>query len=805
MNEDKVINDTQPEKGQWLERMLFGNRNAIMIVLALATLFLGYHAFHLRPEASFLKMIPTKHSYIQNYLKYQDDLQQLGNVVRIVVETTEGDIFSSEYLEELRKINDEVFFINGVNRGVLQSLWTPTTRWMEVNAEGFSGGPVIPDSYDGSQQSRNIVKFNVMRSGQIGKLVANNFKSSVVLAPLLDVDPKTGKKLDYWKLAGDLENIRTKYEKGHIKVRILGFVKIVGDMIDGLIQVVMFFVTAVFITLGILYFYFKGMRSAVMPVICAIIAVVWQLGALRLLGFGLDPYSMLVPFLIFAVGVSHGVQMINRFQGEFMEGSCDKLTAAKNAFHHIYIPSFSALVTDGFGFATLMVIQIVVIQDLSIGASMGVLILIITNLVMLPLLMSYVGVSAKVIKRIQEDRTEKKHPVMEFLCKFTIPKWAVISVLLAAILYGWGIWYSRALPIGDLDAGAPELRADSRYNLDNAFMMKNYSTSSDLFVVLVEKKPEPCGEYETLVAIDRLKWELTHLTGVQSVLTMADNVKKVLAGFNEADLKFAALNRNTDVVNNAMQYVDASFVNRTCNLGLVMINLADHKAETLQRVVDLVEEFGRKNNTENLKFLIGAGNSGIEATTNIVIGKAQYTMLIWVYGVVILVILVSFRSIRAVLCIILPLGLTSVLCRVVMLELGIGVKVATLPVIALGVGVGVDYGIYIYDRFRMYRNEGMELSDAYLNTLKTTSVAVALTAVTLAIGVLTWVFSPIKFQADMGLLLTFMFIVNMIGAVVLLPAIASLLWRYTGKLKNNTGGPEKSDLAYKDSCVDERN
>jgi hypothetical protein len=122
-----------------------------------------------------------------------------------------------------------------------------------------------------------------------------------------------------------------------------------------------------------------------------------------------------------------------------------------------------------------------------------------------------------------------------------------------------------------------------------------------------------------------------------------------------------------------------------------------------------------------------------------------------------------------------PLYITSVLCEGIMAKLGLGVKVATLPVIALGIGIGVDYGIYIYNKLEYFLARGLNLKDAYFETLKTTGVAVALTGVMLALGVSTWIFSDIKFQADMGLLLTFMFLWNMFGAVVMIPALSALL------------------------------
>jgi len=178
--------------------------------------------------------------------------------------------------------------------------------------------------------------------------------------------------------------------------------------------------------------------------------------------------------------------------------------------------------------------------------------------------------------------------------------------------------------------------------------------------------------------------------------------------------------------------------------------LEDHKAETLTSVVNTVEAFAAKNNTKDVQFQLAAGSAGIEAATNIVIKESERLMLFLVYGIVGLLVLWEFKSWRITLCIMVPLYITSVLCEGIMAKLGLGVKVATLPVIALGIGIGVDYGIYIYNKLEYFLERGLSLKDAYFETLKTTGVAVALTGVMLALGVSTWIFSDIKFQADMG-------------------------------------------------------
>ncbi|MBU0783701.1 MAG: MMPL family transporter [Gammaproteobacteria bacterium] len=770
--------DSTKTKAPLAERLVFSKRPVVMILMLLATLVLAWQATQLKVAASFEKMIPTQHEYVVNFLENRADLTSLGNVVRVTVQAKEGDIFSADYLETLKQVTDKAFYIPGVNRPEMASLWTANVRWTSVTEEGLEGGQVIPATYNGDAESIAQVRQNVELSGQIGRLVGNDFKSTIVYLPLLEINPETGKRLDYKEFSERIETeLRDEFNSGKIEIRVTGFAKIVGDLIDGATQVVLFFGVAVLITLVMLFLYSRSVKSTVATLACSVTAVIWQLGLLNAMGMGLDPYSMLVPFLVFAIGVSHGVQIVNAIAHKQGEGH-NKLDSARLAFRGLYIAGLTALLSDGFGFATLMVIDIPVIRDLAIAASVGVAVIILTNLVLLPLIMSYTGVDDKAVKALQAAESGN-NKVWHFLAGFAQAKMAKGALAVGLALLAVGLWGNANVQIGDLDKGAPELRADSRYNLDNAYVTNNYSTSTDVFVVMVETELDGCIKYNTLAAVDLFQWTIEQVPGVQSSVSLADRSKFVISAYSEGDLKWMSLNRNQFVLNGTISGMNLSdgLFSSDCSFMPIIVFLEDHKADTLKRVVAAAEDFIAKNDTGDAVFKLAAGNAGIEAATNEVVERAQVEMLIWVYAVVALLVWLAFRSVRTVICIIAPLALTSLLCSALMVVLGIGVKVATLPVIALGVGIGVDYGIYIYGKLEEYLKQGMPFADAYFETLKSTGKAVVFTGLTLGIGVATWAFSPIKFQADMGLLLTFMFLWNMVGAVVFLPALAYFLDR----------------------------
>ncbi len=776
------IKDFDISSGNVLERLIFNYRWLVVGTCIIITILLAYQATKIVLNANFENMIPQSQPFIKNYLENKDEMSGLGNAIRVVVENKEGDIFDPKYLEVLRQVNDELFLTTGVDRAWMRSLWTPGVRWMEITEIGFEGGPIISDYYDGSEKSLVKLRRNISNAGLVGNLVGNNYKSSMVFVPLLDTDSE-GNRLDYRKFCSDIEKIRSEKESANsfIKIYIVGFAKIVGELLDGLIKVMFFFLFAALIAAIAIYLFTRCIRCTILVISCSIIAVIWQLGLIATLGFELDPYSILVPFLIFAIGVSHGSQKMNGIVQDIGRGT-HRLVAARYTFRRLFLAGLTALLADAVGFGVLMLIDIPVIRYLALTASIGVAVLIFTNLILLPVLLSFTGVSKKAADRsISEEAVQKKYGLLRLLSgleRFTGRYWAMRALVVALVITIIGFVISFGLKIGDLDAGAPELRSDSQYNKDSAWITSNYGLSSDQFAVIVKTPPDGVSSYESLIDIDRLAWSLRQIPVVQTTSSLPDAVRVVTAATYEGNPKWLTISRNQDVTHLSVQAAwnnNRDLFNGDASITPVIAYLYDHKAETLTKVVKVADEFSKKHSREGLQFLLAAGNAGIEAATNIVVRESNYKMLLYVYAAVIVLCFITFRSWRAVLVAIIPLVMTSVLCEALMVILGIGVKVATLPVIALGVGIGVDYALYLLSVQLAYQKMGMSTEMAYRRAVQFTGKVVALVGFTLAAGVITWILSPIKFQADMGILLTFMFLWNMLGALILIPALSHFL------------------------------
>jgi uncharacterized protein len=778
--------------GTLIERIVFNNRGVLVALFAIITLILGWQALQLQVSASYEKTIPANHPYIQAYKKHEPQLYGLGNAIRIVVSNPTGSIYDAKYMETLRQLNDEVFLLPGVSRQQMRSLWTSAVRWTAVTEEGLEGGPLIPDGYDGSAQSLQSLGENIARSGEIGQLVARDGRSSAIFVPLMSKD-SDGRALNYKEFAQHLESLRVEYQTKGVNVHITGYAKLVGDLIDGVQSMLLFFAAAVLFSGAMVYAFSRCLRSATLIVTASLVAVIWQLGLFPALGIALDPYSILVPFLVFAIGMSHGTQKLNGIAQDIGRGF-SKYVAARLTFRRLFTTGMAALVTDAFGFAVLLVIDIGSIRDLAISACLGVGILILTNLILLPVLLSYTGVSKRSAslarKEIEAEQSgQVNHPLLRFIVKFTQRRWAAVALVVGLMFGVGGYWMGQNLSIGDLDPGAPELRSDSRYNKDVAFVNEAYGASSDVLAVMVSTPEGYCTALDTVQKIDHLEWQLRQIEGVEATNTVALMNRRMLTGLNEGSLKWYEMLPNQAMVNSITTSAPRGLYDDACSLLTLYVYLQDHKAATLERVVKHVETFAVANDTADVKFKLAAGSAGIEAATNMVVKDAWGKMLLMVYAAVIVLAYIAFRSWRAVAVAILPLVVTSFMAEGVMVALGMGVKVATLPVIAVGVGIGVDYALYVLAVMLTWMRQGLSLSESYFRALVSTGKVVLLTGVTLAIGVITWVFSPIKFQADMGILLAFMFLWNMLGALIILPALAHFLLK-PGFQKNDS--PEDS-------------
>ncbi|HEX4598727.1 MAG TPA: MMPL family transporter [Burkholderiaceae bacterium] len=770
-----------------LERFAFGQRVLVLAVLAVFTLVMGFFALKLRMEAGFEKQMPVGHEYIKTFNQYRNQLFG-ANRLTIAVRAVDGKIWTKEGLTRLYEVTQAISSMPNVDRLGVQSLWTSNSWLMEITPEGFRNEQLIPNTVDPNALTPELIekiKRTTTRGGFDGVLVARDQSSALITAELNEYD-RNDVKIDYIAYNHLLnDRIRDKFEDAHFRIEIIGFAKQVGEIADGARAVLVFCGVALLLVAAAVYWYCRSLRFTFLPITCSLTSLVWQFGTLHVLGFGLDPLAILVPFLVFSIGVSHGVQQINYIVREIAHGK-STFDAARASFSGLLVPGTLALVTAFVSFVTLILIPIPMVRELAITAAIGVAYKIVTNLVMLPVAASFFHFDKAFADKAMLER-ERRARWLKELSRVSEPRNAVIVVLATAAVLALAIWQSRDRVVGTLQAGAPELRADSRYNRDAVDIASNYDVGLDWLTVVLERPPSPdnCSRVATAPYEQDLVWTLQNAPEVVSVASFSTLTRTYSEGYNENNPKMSVV--PIDPVNYAGLTIEIArlrgYLSNDCSMTAVHAYLTDHKATTIQKVIDVVKQFRVDHKQEGITVRLASGNAGVLAAINEEVSRSELPMMLWVYTAIAILVLIAYRDLRAVIACCLPLTVATFIGYWFMKELEIGLTVATLPVMVLAVGIGVDYAFYIYNRLQSHLAMGEPIVAALEHSILEVGMATIFTAITLAIGVVTWSFSALKFQADMGKLLAFMFIINLVMAMTALPALAVVLERIFPRTK----------------------
>jgi predicted RND superfamily exporter protein len=760
-----------------LEAFFFGHRALTLGAIALFTVVMAVFALKLRMEAGFEKQMPIGHEYIETFERYREDLFG-ANRLNIVVKARKGTIWTKEALTRLYQATEAAQSLPNVDRLGVQSLWTPNSFVNEITEDGFRAEPLIAGTITPEELTPEVIE-NIQRAtsqgGFVGTLVSKDQTSAMITLELNERD-REGRTLDYIAYNRILEEqIRKKLEDATFEIQMIGFAKQIGDIADGASAVLEFCAIALLLTALAVYWYCRSVRFTVLVIGCSLTSLVWQFGTLRLLGYGLDPLAVLVPFLVFSIGVSHGVQQINFIVRELSHGKTS-MEAARASFTGLLVPGTLALITAFVSFITLVLIPIPMVRELAVTASIGVGYKILTNLIMLPVAASCFHFTREYAEKSMLQR-ENRARLLRVLAGVVEPRKALAILAVTAIIFGVAVWQSRGRVVGTLQPGAPELRSDSRFNRDAVAIAENYAIGLDWLSVVFEAPPQSDTNVALGAFVDGFTARMRSVPGVLSVDSYANQLRVYNEGYNEGNPKMSVV--PIDAGNYAALTAEVGrlrgYLNKDCSMVAAHLYLTDHKATTIKGVIEAVEAFRATNRLEGVNVRLAAGNAGVLAAIDDEVERSELPMMLYVYAAILILVALAYRDFRAMIACCAPLTVGTFIGYWFMKELEIGLTVATLPVMVLAVGIGVDYAFYIYNRLQLHLGQGYSIVEAMEKALAFEAMATTFTAITLAVGVVTWSFSTLKFQADMGKLLAFMFAVNLVMAMTALPALAMLL------------------------------
>lgn len=497
-----------------------------------------------------------------------------------------------------------------------------------------------------------------------------------------------------------------------------------------------FFAAGLLVTSVAVFFFSLSLRLTLLAVVASLVSVIWQLGIMQAFGLTLDPVLLLIPFIVYAIGLSHGMQQINVIAQDVCRGM-DAEGAARDAFRRLAPPGLLAFVTDLAGFVTLLIVPVGLVRDMAALAAIGIALKIIANLVMLPLIASWLTFSEGYVERMNRALVSRMTFLQQIGGLFQgANSWFVIGV--AITLFASALVIASLRVTGGVHVEARGVFAAAAPEWEEALYV-------DRFTVFALASPNSCGDAETMARLEHAGDVLSPAGGAV-YLGAAD----VPPGFVEAQ----------------------SLTDNACSVFPVM---AFGNRANAQQVNDLAENAQALAGEEPGRIVLAGGTMGRAAASADAVKRIELTSFLAIFGIIIVIVAIGYRDIRAVICCVVPLGLATAIGYAALVMMGQPLTLASLPILVLAVGIGVDYAFYFYNRLRVHLGRNFVMADAFAQAMEEAGSAVIVTGATIALGTLVWLLSPLSLQAEMGALLTVVFLANMIAAVTLLPALAVVM------------------------------
>ncbi len=752
---------------------LFNNRKIVLAAIFLITAFFAMQIPAVRMLSDFADLLPQEHPYIKLHNSIRDTFGG-ANIIIVAVEVDEGTIFTTETLDRIHRLTQGIDSISNINHNLVTSLTHRNTRKIWLTPDGtIKSTPYYDPQHNGySTEALEKMQRDVLSSTRVyGLLVSPDLRSALIKGTLNEG------QLDYGKVFDELRALRTQEEAPGVRIYATGHPVLAGWVDSYSPQILQIFLYTIFIVLAILVIYSRRFYGVLLPLIGMILTSIWGVGFMGLFGYNLDPLMLVVPFLISARSMSHGIQKVERYFLELSHTS-DKEEAARNTFNSLFRPGALAIVADACALALIGLGSVPINDKMAIYASFWALCMVVTVLVTVPMLLSILPQP----KNVQQKGTiiRKIFPKLALVTATPARSRGVLWICL--VIACMATYFSSWVKIGEPEPGSPLLFRDHDFNVSSEAINKRFPGSEELFIIARTEEKGGLKDPEVLRALTdfqnhmMLDDTLGGTKGVPDLITQINQMTRnddprwaVVPGRDVeiGGLMFTYM-MSAPVPGALLEYQDTD--DRIANM---VFYYKDHTGETIRRAIHMAKQWidnvGSK--VSGLTLELAGGPVGVTAAID---EEAYDTNIVVVPAVMILILLFTlwfYYSLHAGVMILVAMAFATMLSYACMGILGLGLNVNTVPMIAVGIGLGVDYAIYMMDRIKEEMHVAKDLQDAIIRAVGTTGVAIAITATTLVGGIIMWVFvSDLRFQADAARLLFIMLVLNACAAMFLIPA-----------------------------------
>ena len=752
-----------------LARKIIHLRIYIILICVAISLFFISVLKDIKIETHLQDFLPQKHPFVKVQNRLTDIFGGL-NQVSIALEVKEGDIFNREFLEKLISLTEDLYVLEGVNISRVQSIASRHIKHVTANEEGFFVQRLLRIPPSTPQAMKEFKKKVLSNPNVYIKMVSKDLKSS-----LIQVDFESKVKTSF--IFGELKELKEKYEDKNTTLYIAGRPILEGWLNFYLPKMLRILIISFIIVSIVLYLTFRSKRGVILPLIDSSMATLWGMGTMKLLGLQLDPSTILVPFIVLSLGISHSVHTLKRYYEEMKDPKMKSKHAIVNTMSSLFIPGLACVLTDGFGFLSLLIVPLPTIKSMACASGLGILANFITSFMFTPAVLSFLH-RPKILEIEKEERHRWVDNFLKKLSIFSLNKKAgtivVCIFVITSIISLWGI---KNIVVGDNSEGSGYLYAHSPYNVAERFINTHFGGTNSYYILV--ESDESLLKPKKLKAIDNLQMNVLRQTPQAGSASSVVNAIKALNMFmldGRRENFFIPENERT-ISECWFLYTVSGFpsdfdylISQDEKIANIKFDLKDHTSNTVNDIVKKTDAYLKTHKAKDIQFSYAGGDIGILYATNNIIKKTIIPSVLLISVLIFLYVSFVYRSLVAAGLLLLPLFISNVIVFSCFGFFGTSLTVETLPLISLSGGLGVNYGIYILARlYEEMKQKKRTYKNILYHTLITSGKAVFFSGFIVSLGISAWVFSSILLQVKLGLNLCASLTLNMITSLIMLP------------------------------------
>jgi hypothetical protein len=774
---------------------LIKNRVIVTLITTLLTAFMAYQAASLEMSTAFNDLLPYRHPFVQVHFRFADQFGGANNI-NLMLKVDKGDVFTLEILKKMFDMTLAMDRIYGVNHDQIASIGHRTTRYLTVLGGTIATPPVMRRPPKTDAEVEDIKKICYNTESIYGKLVSLNGQALLIQANFIEG------RLDYKRIFDEINRtVVEPFATSEHTIWIAGEPRLYGWIYFYANEVYYVFLGATIFCWFLLYAYFHDWRGALRPTITGVISSIWGLGMQALMGFAMDPLSLVIPFFVTARAVSHSVQMHDRYYEEYKKWNWNKEKAIIAAFAELFVPTMSGIITDALGMLAIVVVPVVILQRIAISASVWVASVAISELLLNPIVYYYLKAPEK------ENVSGREVGIFQRVVSacatwIVVPRNARLIVAFWVIAFLVSLTQVRHLTFGDPTASTPLLYENSPYNQAHLEIQKYFGGIEPLIIVVEGRDKDVLKDPDLLRTMEKFQRYLERDPDVGYSFSLADIVQAINMTFYDMQPRWGVIPSEIPKISSLFFYYFAGappgetsrFLDPSYTVSHVTFFCKNHQGDNVARILDGARKFVADNPMEKADFRLAGGLIGVTGAANEEIVKNDILMNLLGFGTIFLIVMFTYRSAVASLVMMIGLFLANGVVNAYMGYKNIGINLQSLPIVTVGVGFGIDYALYIVSRaveefpkvmarLKTLHPEATEddlkteaTEEAVRLGLATAGKAVTFTAITLVMATLLWAFANIRFCSEMGLLLALWMGISFLGSCTFVPALL-VLWR----------------------------